>query len=515
MYKKSNLEQNQLPNFYLPFGGKIRLDNRWVILANKIPWESIEKIYAKNFHAKKGNAALNSRVAFGALIIKEKLGTSDRETVEQIAENHYLQYFLGFCEYKDEIPFDHSLMTHFRKRFSKELLASINDEIVMAELKKKDDSDTDNDEYSGENKNSSEPKNRGKLIVDATCTPADVAYPTDLNLLNDAREKTETIIDTLHAPLVGKEKKPRTYRVKARKDYLKVAKKKRAGRKMIRKAVRKQLGYLTRNLAQIKALTANGQLSLLSKWQYKNLLVIHELYRQQLEMYTKNSHTVNDRIVSISQPHIRPIVRGKAKARVEFGAKVSASVVDGFIFADRISWNNFNEGGDLPMQIEEYRRRCGFHPESVHADKIYITKDNRNYCKDRGIRISGVPLGRPKKATAENAAQLNAQKKQLREDEISRIPIEGKFGQGKRRFGLGLIMAKLSGTAEVSIMISLLVMNLEKILRSLFCFLFLLYLGLRRVVARVFVRAGLSSKRIIQQPASQSQGEALRSTVTC
>ena len=156
MYKKSTHTQTQLPNFYLPFGGKIRLDNRWVILAHKIPWDSIEKIYAENFHLKNGNAALNSRVAFGALIIKEKLGTSDRETVEQIAENHYLQYFLGFCEYKDEIPFDHSLMTHFRKRFSKELLASINDKIVMAELKKKNDSNPDDDEDSDKNENNSE-----------------------------------------------------------------------------------------------------------------------------------------------------------------------------------------------------------------------------------------------------------------------------------------------------------------------------------------------------------------------
>ena len=75
--------------------------------------------------------------------------------------------------------------------------------------------------------------------------------------------------------------------------------------------------------------------------------------------------------MSINKPHVRPIKRGKAGADVEFGAKVSASVVDGFVFVDRISWNNFNESTDLIDQIEAYKNRFGHFPESVHADKIY------------------------------------------------------------------------------------------------------------------------------------------------
>ena len=479
MYKKTNHSQTQLPNFYLPFGGKIRQDNRWVILANLIPWDVIEEMYSKNFKSKDGNKALNSRIAFGALIIKEKLGTSDVETVAQISENHYLQFFLGFSEYKDKAPFDASLMTHFRKRFSKELLASINDEVVLSKLNNKE-SNTDNDDNS--------PQNKGKLIVDATCTPSDVAYPTDLNLLNEAREKTEEIIDTLHAPFSNKEKKPRTYRIKARKDYLKVAKKKRAGRKQIRKAIRKQINYVKRNLEHIEVFAGEGRLTLLNKRQYKNLLVVNELHRQQLEMFTNKIHTTKNRIISISKPFIRPIVRGKAKANVEFGAKVSASVVDGFIFADRISWENFNEGSDLPMQIEIYKSKYGFYPESVHADKIYITMKNRKYCKERGIRISGVPLGRPKKITSENLEEIKARKKLLREDEIDRIQIEGKFGQGKRRFGLGLIMTKLSQTSEVSIMMGFLLMNLEKLLSAFYCVLFSLCVWLWKTMVSAYLK---------------------------
>jgi hypothetical protein len=316
-----------------------------------------------------------------------------------------------------------------------------------------------------------EPPNNGKLIVDATCTPADITYPTDLNLLNEAREKTEEMIDTMHTPDVGKEHKPRTYRQKARRDYLAVAKQKKPGYKKIRKAIGKQLRYLRRNLQIIENGVKAGLLQLLSKRMYRNLLVIQELCRQQLWMYENNSHKIADRIVSISQPYVRPILRGKAKSNVEFGAKISVSLVNGFSFVDRISWDSYNESGDLESQIESYRYRFGFYPQSVHADQIYRTRRNHRYCKERGIRLSGPPLGRPKKLTEETACELKAQRRIHRRDEIDRIAIEGKFGQGKRRFTLSRIMAKLAGTSEATIVISFLVMNLERILSILLYFL--------------------------------------------
>ena len=458
MYRKDDANQLQFEDFYLPFGGKLRSDNRWVILSKQIPWQQVEREYSTNFSQNDtGNPAKSARIALGSLIIKERLGTTDRETVLQIAENPYLQYFLGFSEYKDEVPFDHSLMTHFRKRFDKDKLRQINESIVRNALEQ---------DKTPDNNDNDKPSNKGKLIVDATCTPADVTYPTDLNLLNKAREKTEAMIDSMHAPLIGKTKKPRTYRKKARKDYLAVAKQKRSGYKKVRKAIGKRHCYLRRNLKNIDQMASEGLLMYLHKRQYRNLLVIKELFRQQLFMYENRTRKIADRIVSISQPHVRPIVRGKAKSNVEFGAKVSVSLIDGFSFVDRISWDNYNESSDLIRQIENYHEHFGFYPESVHADKIYRNHDNRRYCKKYGIRLSGPPLGRPKKVTTENAEQLTLEKKQHRQDEIDRISIEGKFGQGKRRFSLARIMAKLAGTSEVVIMVSFLVMNLEKILSS-------------------------------------------------
>jgi len=479
MYRKDNPHQMKFQNFYLPFGGELSGKNRWVILAEQIPWQRIEQNYCELFSEDEGCPAKEARVGFGALIIKERLGTTDRETVEQIRENPYLQYFLGFAEYSNETPFHHSMMTHFRKRFNKETLAQINDMIVEDAMNQESevaDKSSDDDD---------KPSNNGKLIVDATCTPADITYPTDLNLLNNAREKTEEIIDAMHAPFIGKKRKPRTYRQKARKDYLAVAKQKKPGYKKIRKAIGKQLRYLKRNLRTIEKRVKAGLLRLLTKRMYRNLLVVQELYRQQLWMHENRSHKIADRIVSISQPHVRPIVRGKAKSNVEFGAKISVSLVNGFSFVDRINWNNYNESGDLESQIESYRNRFGFYPESVHADQIYRTRKNRRYCKKNGIRLSGPPLGRPKKVTEANASALKHDRRIHRQDEIDRIAIEGKFGQGKRRFTLDRIMAKLAKTSEATIVISFIVMNLEKILSALLYFL-LSYCRMCRIPLRVY-----------------------------
>lgn len=474
MYRKNNPHQLKFENFYLPFGGHLRSDNRWVILAGQIPWDKIEQSYGELFSEDSGCPAKLARMALGALLIKERLGTTDRETVEQITENPYLQYFLGLMEYQDVPPFDPSMMTHFRKRFDKDMLTEINESIVnkATGCDENNDFDNRNDNNSmTHNDNERSVPNKGKMIVDATCTPADIAYPTDLSLLNEAREKSEEIIDAMHEPFVGVRKKPRTYRQKARKSYLAVAKQKKPGYKKIRKAIGQQLGYLKRNLGHIERMVEEGLLIYLDKRLYRLLLVIRELYRQQLWMYENSTHSISHRIVSIYQPHVRPIVRGKAKSDVEFGAKVSISLVDGFSFVEKIDWDAYNESCDLIEQIKAYHGRFGFYPESIHVDKIYRTKENRRFCKKHGIRLSGPPLGRPSSATE----LLKEQKKLQRQDELDRNAVEGKFGQGKRRFSLALVMTKLAHTSEVSIRVSFIVMNLEKILAGIGSFLFFVW----------------------------------------
>lgn len=130
MYRKVEDTPRQAEDFELPFEGKLSQDNRWVIMAKLVPWDEFEEEYAKNFARDMGAPALPFRVALGSLIIKEKLGISDRETVEQIKENPYLQYFIGKTYYSSEAPYDPSLLTRFRERINVNLVNQINERMV-------------------------------------------------------------------------------------------------------------------------------------------------------------------------------------------------------------------------------------------------------------------------------------------------------------------------------------------------------------------------------------------------
>ena len=484
MYRRKDTTQREFESFHLQFGGRLRSSNRWIRMAKLVPWDRIEEIYAEPFSTT-GSPAINARIALGSLIVKAKLGLTDRETVEQIQENPYIQFFLGYESFQNEEPFDPSMMVHFRKRFSLDEVGEINEMIIKAAtggmVADTDDDDDDDDQTSGSGTEEGEPNeqphstsesqqstrerpNKGKLLADASCAPADIRYPTDLSILNEAREKTEDIIDALHRPDMGNTIKPRTYRQKARKDFLAIAKKRKPRRKAIRRAIGKQLRYLRRNLGHIRTLGTPERLQLLTPYEYRCLLVVNEVYRQQEEMYREGKNTISNRIVSIRQPHVRPIVRGKVAKPVEFGAKFSISRVDDLVYLDRLSWEAYHEAGDIPGQVEQFFRRHGHYPESVHVDAIYRTRDNIRYCRERGIRISGPPLGRPKK----DAIERKQDRKQIRLDEIDRIAIEGSFGVGKRRYTLDRILERRPDTSGSTIAVILLVMNLETLLRRFF-----------------------------------------------
>jgi hypothetical protein len=278
--------------------------------------------------------------------------------------------------------------------------------------------------------------------------------------LNGAREHTERLIDQLWESGAGK-RKPRTYRENARKEYLRIAKMKRRPQNKLRAAIRSQLGYLRRNIKTIKALLrpySGGPLPF-DKHDLKLFWVIQELYRQQRIMHETDTHSIPDRIVNLRQPHVRPIVRGKVGRDTEFGSKMSCSLVGDYVYLDHLNWNAFNESRDLLDQVERYHDRFGFYPESVLVDHIYGTRENRCRLKKLGIRFCGKQLGRPPKLT-------RAQKRALQKELASRNRIEGKFGEGKRKYQLDCVKAKTQVTSESWIASVLFVMNLAAWMRA-------------------------------------------------
>ena len=139
-------------------------------------------------------------------------------------------------------------------------------------------------------------------------------------------------------------------------------------------------------------------------------------------------------------------------------------MVNGYADVTRLSWEAYNESGDLTEEVERYRERWGHYPERVLADKIYRTRENLKYCSERGIRLSGPALGR-RPADEKLYAE---QKEQERMESGERNAVEGKFGEGKRSYGLQRLRCCLQETSEVEIVLIFLVMNLKKVLRDLF-----------------------------------------------
>jgi hypothetical protein len=293
----------------------------------------------------------------------------------------------------------------------------------------------DNDEIEEED------NNRGTLLLDATFCPQDIKYPTDIGLLNQSRELTEEIIDILYKSIIEKyEYKPRTYRQVARKDYLEYTKTRKPTAKFTRKHIRKQLQYVARNLGIIDNLISKGaSISILNRQLQEKLEVIRTVYKQQKEMYDNKTHRCEDRIVSISQPHVRPIVRGKEHTPTEFGSKVAIGLVGGYAFITNMSWDNIPEASLLPVAAEQYKKMFGFYPKAIIGDKVYPNRGNRDWCKERHIRLSGPALGRKSQEIKQE------ERKQLYEDGKERNAVEGAIWNSKTKTWIRSSNGKITG----------------------------------------------------------------------
>jgi len=491
MIKYTSTKQLSIEEFKTPFYYGLDKNNRWVHLAHKIPWDEFAKIYAKTLREDFGRPALDARVVIGALIIKHKKGLSDEETIEEIKENPYLQFFLGYEEFSHKPPFDASLFVTLRDRLGIDVFEQLTQAILKGMKTVNDvegseeDKNQESDTPSSDEPVSQQHKRQGTLILDASVAPQDIKFPTDLDLLNESREHTERIIDVLWEP-DSEKRKPRTYRKIARKDYLSVAKRRRKTSRVLRTAIRKQLNYVRRNIKTIKKLigTELGKPVPLSHRDLKIFLIVQEIYRQQKEMYDARKNRISDRIVSVSQPYVRPIVRGKSAKHTEFGAKLSVSLVNGFVFLDHLRWDAFNESMDLKDQVEKYRKRFGCYPKEVIADTIYGTRENRKYLQKHSIAFSGKSLGRPPKLTDE---ERKLRQKELKAQNLLRILIEGKFGEGKRKYDLDCVKAKTMNTSSSWIAAVFFIMNIAHWQRV---FSFLSFFKLRKYIKEcLFVKS--------------------------
>ena len=220
---------------------------------------------------------------------------------------------------------------------------------------------------------------------------------------------------------------------------------------------KKLLQYLRRNIKQVSGLASQVKElgETISSDIETTLATVESIYAQQKEMYTQKKKSIENRIVSLHKPYVRPIVRGKNGNDVEFGAKINLSLVGKFLFGDHISFDNFNEGIRLQESVEAFFERFGKYPRYVLADAIYGTRVNRKYLDELGVRYTFRPLGRPKKdAVAYNQNRWRRQK--LKE----RNRIEGAIGNSKTHYDLRKVRAKTNKTERAWIQMALLSRNI-------------------------------------------------------
>lgn len=426
-----------------PFGGKLNAENRWLKMAEIVPWERLESIYRGYFSQDMGRPAKSARLICGLLIVKHAEGYSDERVVMEYLENPYVQAFCGEENFQTDGAIHPSLLSKLRKRLGAEFFSRFEREI-LEELK-----------ASGLIK-------AGEHLLDATVLPSDITYPTDTGLLNKCRQWTVKVIQTIEKRFNIKER-VRTYCRKAQKLYIGFQKKRKKTKREINLMRGKLLRYLRRNIKQLEKLVieyGNELKGYEQKFISERFKTVKKIYDQQMELWKRKGKAVKERIVSLHMPHIRPIVRGKAGREVEFGAKALLSWVDGYCFLDEIGFEAYNEGEYLAKSVELYKERFGRYPSSSTGDNIFGSRSNREYLKKIGVRGGFKWLGR--------AATICENKHWYRARQKKRAScMEGIIGVGKRAFGMDRVLYRIAGGEELWARLEIMAMNFKTLLKRM------------------------------------------------
>lgn len=434
MYRGKDRQNKPLFSSLFPFGGSLDPENRWLRIKKLIPWKKLESRY-ESYFSKLGRRALDGRLVIGVLLLKHMTGLSDENIVALVNENPYMQSFCGLEDFATNPLLDSSSLSKNRKRLGSKYFVELEQETYQVLIDQKII------------------KAKG-MLIDATVFPEHVRYPTDTALLNEARQWVVKQIKKVGSS-VGK--KMRTYCRKAQKEYLSFSKKKSKSKKLIQRTKKSLLQYLRRNVNQMQSLLKEArQQGIKIEQKVKDRFeVVRKVLDQQYQMYRQKVKRIDMRIVSLQRPWTRPIVRGKTGPKsVEFGPKASLSYVDGFIFLDHLSSENFPEADRVGAQLEQYETLFGKKPSYVVADKIYGNRDNRRLLKKEEIRDAFQPLGR--KASQQNPATRWRKQKQR-----ERNRIEGSFGHAKNHFSLDKIKYYIEQGPEIWVRLGLMGMNLQ------------------------------------------------------
>jgi gas vesicle protein len=428
MYRSQDRKTHVLFPELFPLGGTLNPDNRWLRIAEMIPWDELEANYAKYF-SDVGRPAKDAHLIIGLLLLKHMTALSDREVTEAVLENPCMQAFCGLQRFATEEILEPSTLTKMRARLAAAFFRQLEKKTYGVLIEKRII------------------KAKG-MLVDATVFPKEIMYPNDVGLLNDVRGWL-----VRHIKKLGEGKRYRTNRRKARQEYLNFAKKKMKTKKVVKKAKKQMLQHVRRNLEQMKEVieTLKDKGRKIEKKIVKTLEVAETIFGQQLEMYRRKVNRIKDRIVSFFRPYVRPIKRGKNGRDVEFGAKGALTHVGGFLFLDHLEHAAFPEDKLTETHIQKYEERFGKKPPYAAMDQKYGSRENRARLEGHHLRASLRPLGRRAKQ-----ADRWSKKKQK-----ERNRIEGSFWLGKQRNLLAKVRYRVKDGSEICVRAGILAMNLK------------------------------------------------------
>lgn len=410
-----------------------------VKIADAIDWVSLSEKLAVFYCPDNGRPALPSRVKVGLLILKHLKGLSDENVVAELKANVYMQYLCDISLKEAKRFMDPSSLTRFRKQIGSEGIKLIEGEVLKTLKKAR--------------------VIRGRRIVtDTTVMPVNIAYPTDIQLLDKIRRNAVALL-TQAKELGGKAY--RTYQRTARKIVVIYQKIRKHTIQSRRKTQKKLLQFSRRNVAQLKEAVTDAQSGntpsapetreqFVHKAQ-KFIDVADTILTQQKQIYL--GQKVKDRIVSLHKTHIRPMVRGKYPVEVEFGPKLLLNLRDKCLFLEDVQFNNVSDSQLLEKSLQGYQERFGHVPTQLAADRGFWSKENRQLAEDLGV----------KKIAIENKGKSNHLKGEPFRERLrrARCAIEAKISLAKRHYRLNRCLYSIQNGEEMWARLGLIAMNLK------------------------------------------------------
>jgi len=379
-----------------------------------IPWEKLIKSLKLRENRKGRSSQFSPQGKLALMFLKSYTGLSDRKLYEHMNGSIQYQLFCGIFLGPEKLA-DFKIISRVRTEIAKKLNIRVTQDVLAKAWKP----------YM---------ENPNIVLEDATCYESYMRFPTNVKLMWEC-------VEWMHGQMKRtcrylKIPTPRTKFLEQKDKYFSYMRMRKKPWKQTTKRTRSLLYLLNKLIEEQDKIEDQNRIYLqFPEKYYKKRSVIRKVLSQQQEMFTTGSHSVPDRIVSISKSYIRPIVRGKEVKKVEFGAKVNMIQVDGINFIEHLSFDAFNEGVRL-IESVRYSRTLFGKITHISADDIYATNANRKWCTAQKITTNFKRKGRAGKH--EYHRQIIAA--ELRKERATRM--EGSFGTEKQHYNLDKIKAR-------------------------------------------------------------------------